>query len=116
MKPEYLNALKSGIKTAIITFITSLVGSLALLMDALRSWTATGNPPDLSVLQGVVWAAALALLIGVGNALMRFIQAAAVPFIGAGLDKIIGVGPAYLPPPESPVDKIGEDPINPVNG
>lgn len=116
MKPEYLAALKSGIKTSIIVFITSLVAGLVRLMDVLRSWTVDGNPPDMAVLQGLLWSAMLALLLGVGNSLVRFAQAAAVPFVGALFDKIVGVAPVYNPPPEAPVDKIGEDPIDPDRG
>lgn len=116
MKPEYLAALKSGIKTSIIVFITSLVAGLVRLMDVLRSWTVDGNPPNMAVLQSLLWSAVLALLLGVGNSLVRFAQAAAVPFVGALFDKIVGVAPVYNPPPEAPVDKIGEDPINPDKG
>lgn len=109
MKPPYLNSLKAGIKTAVITFITAMVGVVTSLMSAAQSWANTGNPPDLSVLRGTAVAAVLALVIGVGNVGLRFIQAGAVPLLGTALDKIIGVIPDYLPPPESPVDAIGED-------
>lgn len=109
MKPEYVNSLKAGIKTAVITFVTSLIATAARLMDAVRSWTVDGNPPNMDVFQATAWAAVLALIIGVGNTAMRFLQAAGVPFVGAMFDKMIGVLPHYPPPPEAPVDQIGPD-------
>lgn len=111
MNPQYLNSLKAGIKTAVITFITAMVGVLTQLMAAFQSWSVDGNPPDISVLKGTAVAAGLALVVGVGNVVLRFVQAASVPFIGTVLDKVIGVIPDYLPPPEAPVDAIG--PANP---
>lgn len=108
MKPEYLNSLKAGIKTAVITFIVTLIAGLVTLMDALRSWTTSGNPPDMDALQKFGWAALLALLIGLGNTVVRFLQAAGVPLVSQILDKLIGVIPDYLPPQEGPVDAIGD--------
>lgn len=108
MNPQYLNSLKAAIKTAVVTFITTLIASAATLMDALRSWTVDGNPPNMDTYQKVGLAAVLALLVGVGNAVIRFIQAAGVPFIGGLFDKLVGVIPDYLPPPEAPVDAIGD--------
>lgn len=107
MKPEYLNALKAGIKTAFITFITTIIAASATLMDGIRSWTVDGNPPNMDTFQKLALAALLALLVGVGNAVIRFIQAAGVPFLGAIFDKTIGTAPTYIPPPESPVDALG---------
>ena len=108
MKPQYLNSLKAGIKTAVITFITTMVDVLTSLMSAFQDWSTTGNAPDLSILKGTAVAAALAMVVGIGNVVLRFIQAAAIPFLGAALDKVLGVIPDYLPPPASPVDNIGE--------
>jgi len=110
MKPEYLNSLKAGIKTAFVTFITTMVAGLVMLMDALRAWTVDGDPPDMDIVQKFALAAVLALLIGLGNTLLRFAQAAAVPFVSALLDKVLGAAPTYAPLPQAPVDRVGAPP------
>ena len=107
MNAQYLNSLKAGIKTAVIVFITSLVGVLTQLYAAVQSWSVDGNPPDPGVLKSALVSAVIALGLGVGNVVLRFVQAAGVPLFGTILDKIIGVIPDYLPPPEAPVDELG---------
>lgn len=109
MNPQYLNSLKAGYKTAVITFVTTIVSALPGFMDAIRSATVDGNPPDMDVWQKLGLSAVLALVVGLGNVTVRFIQAAAIPFVGALFDKVIGVIPDYLPPPEAPIDAMGPD-------
>lgn len=107
--PQYINSLKAGIKTTIITFVTTILAALPGLMDAVKSWTVDGNPPNMDSYQKLGLAAVLALIVGLGNTVMRFLQAAGVPFIGALFDKLLGVIPDYLPPDEGPVDDLGDN-------
>lgn len=109
MNAQYLNSLKAGIKTAVIVFITSLVGVFTQLFAAFQSWSVDGNPPNPGVFKAALVSAGIAFALGVGNVVIRFIQAAGVPFVGALFDKLIGVIPDYLPPPVAPVDEIGPD-------
>lgn len=106
MQPGSINSLKAGVKTAVIVFITAMLGVLTLLGDALVSWATEGNPPDLSVLKGTAVAAVLAAVIGLVNTLLRLAQAHAVPLVSTLLDKLLGSIPDYLPPAEGPVDNL----------
>lgn len=100
-----LDSLKAGIKTAVVVFLTALVSLLVLAITEALDWINSSGTDviDWSNMRKVAIAAAVALAVGVLNALLRFVQVAGVPFIGKLVDKVLGAVPAY---PEQNVDKV----------
>lgn len=97
MKPEYINALKAGVKTAMFTFVTGIIAVITTLASALQDAVLKGNPPDLEFLPGVLWSLLGALGIGIVNASVRFVQAAGIPLFTQVFDKVFGAIPVYVP-------------------
>lgn len=104
-----LDPLRAGIKTALVTFLSTLAVLLVGILDELSAWATAGTPPDIGYIKGTVMAAALAFAAGVLNTLARFAQTAGTPFISGLVDKVLGAPPIYTPPPEGPADLPGAD-------
>lgn len=103
------DALLAGIKTTVISFLTGLLLLFVSVLDKLAEWASKGNPPDLAVVKGAVVVLLLALATGVLNSLARYAQVSGIPLIGTFVDKVLGQVPKYLPPPQGPIDEIGDD-------
>lgn len=95
-----LDTLKAGIKTAVVVFLTALLSLLVLAITETLDWINSSGTDviDWSNMRKVAIAAAVALAVGLLNALLRFVQVAGVPFIGKLVDRILGAVPAYPEP------------------
>jgi hypothetical protein len=90
-----LDTLKAGIKTAIVTAIVGLVLAISGLVNEINAWATDGDPVDWSIGTATLLTLGGALLVGILNALLRFIQVAGVPFLSKVIDKLLGAVPAY---------------------
>lgn len=102
-----LDALKAGIKSAVVTFLLGIALALSGLVNEVNDFVSEGNPIDLSVFTAAALALAGALGVGVLNALMRYVQVAGVPFLAAIVDRLLGAVPAY---PEAGTPKVVDPP------
>lgn len=97
-----LDTLKAGIKTAIVTFLTVLVGAVTGLVNEANEWLADRDPVDLSVAKVAVLAGLAALGTGLLNTGLRYLQVAGVPFLASLVTRVLGAVPAY---PEADMTK-----------
>lgn len=93
-----IDALKAGVKTSVVTFLSTVVVLVVGLLNQLAEWSQAGNPPDIGNVRGLFVAAVLALCAGVLNSLARFAQVAGVPFIGGLVTRLLGAVPTYPEP------------------
>jgi flagellar biosynthesis protein FliQ len=96
LAPKYLNALKAGIKTAVFVFVAGLIGMITNISSAIASAATEGNPPDLDFVPGALWTLVAALLVGLLNTGVRFLQAVGIPYLTIVFDKVFGAIPVYV--------------------
>lgn len=107
-----LDTLKAGLKTAMITFLSTLVLLLVGVMTRLAdSLSGSGTGPDWNALGAAALAAVVALFAGVLNTTARYLQVRGVPLLSGLVDRLLGAAPSY---PEAETVKVQAPPGLPV--
>lgn len=95
-RPAVMAAL-AGAKTAVVAFLTVLGAQLVLALTEIADWVNSSGKDviEWSGMRKTLLGAAAALILGLVNTAVRFVQAVKVPFFSWLFNKLLGAVPTY---------------------